>query len=426
VKPSIPRPRIVVLRQIVLPLLGSLVLCVLSAPAFSTDDVANSAAEGRQTKSGLYLRVQLGRSVRTSKLKLGDVISGRLALDVYSGTQELFPKGSEVRLTVDKLARRKRVPNDHWPWVIKFFTPRHENYPTFSSAAVNAPQGHPTNLQVSVIAISPKVEVHAAAKVHSARDEAASPGQKKSSKERKLPPAVMIALEAETPQSDDSNPASQTAESPPRTAAAPQLPAGTQAKVVLLDSISASKSQPGERLVARLIEPVRVGGAMALPEGTLLEGKVVARTPPRMLSRPGSVLLTFTQLQLPKETGIPISASVSAAELDQRSRTKIDPEGKLRGDPPGKAWMLINIGTTAGIAKVADDGTQLVIEAIVSTATDASTAGTARIVATGASGLFLLTRHGRDVVLPRFTEMNIVFDRSVELPPSGSQAQPGK
>jgi hypothetical protein len=44
--------------------------------------------------------------------------------------------------------------------------------------------------------------------------------------------------------------------------------------------------------------------------------------------------------------------------------------------------MLINIGVTAGIAKEVDDGAQLVIEAIVSTATDASTAGTARIVAT--------------------------------------------
>jgi hypothetical protein len=81
--------------------------------------------------------------------------------------------------------------------------------------------------------------------------------------------------------------------------------------------------------------------------------------------------------------------------------------------------MLLNAGITAGIAKEADDATQLLVEALISTATDASTAGTAKIVGLCASGVFMLTRHGRDVVLPRFTEMDITFDRPVSLP--GSQ-----
>jgi hypothetical protein len=79
----------------------------------------------------------------------------------------------------------------------------------------------------------------------------------------------------------------------------------------------------------------------------------------------------------------------------------------------------MNIGVTSGIRKVADDGPQLLVEALVSTATDASTAGTARIAGICASGVFMLTRHGRDVVLPRFTEMNITFDRPVSLPGAG-------
>jgi len=49
------------------------------------------------------------------------------------------------------------------------------------------------------------------------------------------------------------------------------------------------------------------------------------------------------------------------------SHTRIDPEGQLRGDHPGKAWMAINIGVTAGLAKEADDTLQLIIEAVVST-----------------------------------------------------------
>jgi hypothetical protein len=77
--------------------------------------------------------------------------------------------------------------------------------------------------------------------------------------------------------------------------------------------------------------------------------------------------------------------------------------------------MAINLGVTAGLSKEIDDGVQLVIEAIVSAATDASTAGTARIVSSCVSGLYMATRHGRDVVLPRFTEMDISLDRPVSL-----------
>jgi hypothetical protein len=94
----------------------------------------------------------------------------------------------------------------------------------------------------------------------------------------------------------------------------------------------------------------------------------------------------------------------------------LDAGGTLRGDRRGLGWMVLNLAATGGIAKVTDDGLQLVIESIVSTATDVSTAGTARIVAAGMSGIFLLTRHGRDLVLPKYTEMEIVFDRTVKFP----------
>ncbi len=80
--------------------------------------------------------------------------------------------------------------------------------------------------------------------------------------------------------------------------------------------------------------------------------------------------------------------------------------------------MVLNLAATGGIAKLTDDGVQLVIELIVSSATDVSTAGTARIVGACVSGVFLLTRHGRDVVLPKYTEMEIVFDRAAPCFPS--------
>jgi len=384
--------------------------------------------------SSVYVKVELERSVKVSALRTGDVIAGKLAQDVYSGDRALFPAGSQVHLTVDQLGRRRRVPNDHWPWVVKAFTPRYENYPTFQSATVSLPDGKEVPLRVSLIFINreteiraqtqkqrksaePPADANAAVDVLPAQTRSRNTGSEKTgSKSAALGP--IVTLRAATPPETLAVPASSSA-----VLAGPMtLAAGTRAKIILLGQVSASESRPGDFFQARLVEPVRLDSTVVLPEGTLLRGKVVARTPPRMLSRAGSLLLSFTDLTLPGRAGIPAVASVTAAELDQSSHTKIDPEGKLHGDRPGKAWMLMNVGVTAGIAKVADDGTQLLIEAIVETATDASTAGSAKIVAACASGVFMLTRHGRDVVVPKFTEMEITFDRPVSLP--GPQAAP--
>jgi hypothetical protein len=368
---------------------------------------------------GLYLKMQLNNPVRVKALRPGDAIEGKLSQDVYSGDQELFSAGSRAELIVDKLETRRRTPNDHWPWMIKFFGPRHERYPTFQSASVFAANGTKIPLRVSLISMGREREVQARAKkskspvASGSQASAASAANSKPGESAKNASGPVATLEA----------AMLAQEKKPTVAALPgpvTLAAGTQAKVVLLGGISASKNRAGDSFQARVVEPVRLDSKVVLPEGTLVEGKVVKSTAPRVLSRSGSLLLTFTELTLPGGAGIPVAASITAAGLDLRSQTAIDPEGVLHGERPGKVWMLLNAGVTAGIAKEVDDGTQLVIEAIVSTATNASTAGTAKIVATCASGIFMLTRHGRDVVLPKFTQMNIIFDRPVSL--GGPQA----
>jgi hypothetical protein len=115
-------------------------------------------------QSSVYVKVQLEKTVKVSASKPGDVIEGKLVQDVYSGDRELFVGGSRVRLTVDELERRRRVPNDHWPWAVKVFTPRHENYPTFQSATVSLPDGKELALRVSLISINGETEIRAQGK----------------------------------------------------------------------------------------------------------------------------------------------------------------------------------------------------------------------------------------------------------------------
>jgi hypothetical protein len=348
-----------------------------------------------------------------SKLKPGDIVEGKLARDVYSTGHKVFAAGNSVRLAVDHLEKRKRKANDHWPWVVSVFTPRHENYPVFKSATVAQPNGD-NSFGVSLISVSRMREVHAKAKT-------AKPGSVdehgavEASKANVKKPDTTMVLEA----TDIADAAGEKVEeNADMSATRPEtLPAGTRCKILLLGDVSASKSKAGDVIQARLLEPVMLNSTVILPAGSVFEGKVVKKIPPRWLSRAGSLYLTFTELTVPEGRRVPIAASLAGAELDSRSHTKMDAEGRLRGDRPGAAWMAINLGISAGIAKEVDDGVQLIIEAIISTATDASTAGTSRIVASAVSGLYMVSRKGRDVVLPRFTEMDISLDRPVSLNP---------
>jgi hypothetical protein len=138
-------------------------------------------------------------------------------------------------------------------------------------------------------------------------------------------------------------------------------------------------------------------------------------TPPRIPSRAGSLTIAFESVRLPEGLRIPVSASLSSVNVSIGSPLKMDREGKLHGSRPGVLWTLVNAGAAGGIAKEVDDGTQLIVEALISTATDASTAGTARIAGSIVSGTFMLTRKGRDAVLPNHTEMAITLNRSVTL-----------
>jgi hypothetical protein len=73
--------------------------------------------------------------------------------------------------------------------------------------------------------------------------------------------------------------------------------------------------------------------------------------------------------------------------------------------------MLINGGVAGGMAKEVDDATQLIVEAMISTATDASTAGTARIAGSIVSAAYMLTRKGHDVMLTNHTVLTITLNR---------------
>jgi hypothetical protein len=359
-------------------------------------------------------------STQLKKVAPGTTLEGKLARSVYWRDTEVFPQGSTVRLVVDQIeSRKKTYAVDDRPFVIHLFAPRHDVVARFRSVNVLMPGGAEVPLRATFIALTQRAELRAETKKPAGKAVADPGGPAPKIKQQKAVPPWVLTLQVEPegttfPALAEAR-AGKDAGAP---AACPEpctIADGTRMPLVLIEGLSAAKTHQGQTFQAVLLEPVLVGSTIAIPQGSILQGVLAKRVPPRRLYRPGSLNLLFTHLSLPDGAATAIAASPVAAEVDRGTHMTMDSEGRIHAQNPGKARFLLDFGVTGGISKVSDDTTQLIIEAIVSTATDASTAGAARFAAMCASGIFLLTRHGRDVILPPYTEMDVSLSRAVSL-----------
>jgi hypothetical protein len=406
--------------------LGLLTILLILAETYClrAQSMTNSSAIAAEdpTAHALYIKARVEDTKAFRALRPGQTVETTLSEAVYSGNAELFPAASQMVLTVRSIDKCRKVPSNRWPWTVKVFLPRHENCPAFDAGRVLLGDGRKIPLQLTLISTGREREVRVGVGTRKTVKSTAFDGSQARGVDASKIRAAGLTLTFEaTEQLSDADEGSAVSLTPKNAESAelpslPALEAGTEAKVILLSVLSASKSHRGDSFRARLVEPVLMGNGYSLPEGTILEGDVTKAVRPRWLSRSGALLLSFKRIVPSEEAAASVSASMVGAELNQGSQATIDGEGTLHGARPGKLWTLINLATTAGISKEIDDTTQLVFEALISTATDASTAGTARLVSAGVSGLFMITRRGSDVVLPKFTEMRIVFNRSVSAP----------
>jgi len=362
----------------------------------------------------LFVKVQLDSSVKLSSLKAGESVEGNLTRDVYSPENRVFASGSHIRLTVSRVERKRKTPSEKWPWIAKIFLPHHENFPVFNDAAISMPDGSKSAIQASLLSSNRMKEV----RVPPARDRRkksentvsidANPTETGSEKNASAPHGPVLYLEAYR---TGVEPLESSGWVNAGSSGSSIVPAGTVCRVLLLEDISASKSHVGDEIHARLLEPILSDSQVVIPAGSVFEGRVMKATRPRIPSRAGSLTIAFDSVRLPEGHRIPVSASLASVHVNAGSPLKMDREGRLHGSRPGAIWFLINGGVAGGIAKEVDDGAQLIVEAIISTATDASTAGTARIAGSVVSAVFMLTRKGHDVVLPNHTEMAITLNR---------------
>jgi len=174
------------------------------------------------------------------------------------------------------------------------------------------------------------------------------------------------------------------------------VPAETEADIELLSGIHTRLSHVNDRIEARLIKPVMIAGQVALPPGSVLDGRVTRVRSAGRFHRTGELAFRFEQITLPDGESEPMRAVLASLDQARALHVKIDSEGFLRGTR-GLSWKEITGGLFAlgalGTAKLAMAG-----------------AGAWPIlpaIGTGLLGYEFLWPRGNDVSLPPDTECRI-------------------
>src|SRR5271168_4837251 len=95
-----------------------------------------------------------------------------------------------------------------------------------------------------------------------------------------------------------------------------EVPAGTRLEIRLTSSVGSYASKVGSPVSAVLIAPVRVGGELLLPAGSVLTGTVksVRRVGYGVLHEAAALTLEFSQIILPDDETLPLSSKVIAVD----------------------------------------------------------------------------------------------------------------
>ena len=398
-----------------------------SKGAPSLDETHTGRESGATTSlsvpAGALLRASLPPTTKISRLKPNTWLDAEITRPLYGGEREAVPAGSHVRILVESVRIGSPDVASRHGLRAAFARPFHlfrthsvgEYYLALHTASIVPAAGNELPVKVSFLRLGKPVEIRARSKQSGAT--AGGKGQASmqpatntvalpSTSGKKRGPTLMMQLDEAlaVPLSAETS-AFTSSQTNPK-----QGEVGLGARAYLLTAISASKNHEGDAFRARLAEPVR-WGALLLPEGTIVEGRVARRAPPRWLSRPGMLHLEVERVRAPLQAPLPLLGSLKEASVDAGKGLSVDEEGTLRGRRPGVKAALIDLGVTYAIGKIADDSTEAILHIVAANMASTSVTVISRYVGLGSEVAFVVSRRGRDVKLPPYSEIQLEFSR---------------
>lgn len=166
-----------------------------------------------------------------------------------------------------------------------------------------------------------------------------------------------------------------------------QIPAGTTIPVKMKKTLDSGENVPGDQFAAKVLADVKVDGALAIPEGSIVRGEVREVKAAKRGAGNASMTLAFNMLILPDDSAVPIVASLSQQSESKKARNA----AAIGGGAAGGAILGRIIGK---------DTKGAVVGAVVGGA-----------IGTGV----VMAQDGHQVKIPRGTELAIQLDDHLKI-----------
>lgn len=180
------------------------------------------------------------------------------------------------------------------------------------------------------------------------------------------------------------------------------VPTNTVIRVRLNEALSSKTARVGDRFSTTVTEPVHSGGVQVISESSKIWGRVstVTRASKRT---PGSIVVSFTSVQLPNGRTAAINGSLSTLQADD---VNSDNEGTVKGKGQRKRDAVFIGGGAA---------TGAVIGAI---AGGGKGAGIGALIGGGLGTVARVVEKEKEAEVKSGTEFGVILNRSVSLPAS--------
>lgn len=206
---------------------------------------------------------------------------------------------------------------------------------------------------------------------------------------------------------------------------------GSIVQARLLETVTSETAQVGSIVRAEITRPLlSAEGDLILPEGAQLEGEVTQVRPARRFGRDGKLRFRFTRIEMPSGLTQFVNGALAAAEVDSRSRMKLDAEGGARVSPSKVRFIVPAISVAVAMTGVPDneDGvpTGPTVQGAAPGWSGFGLLGSAAALSTPAAAAplgiwgaansiyFNLIRKANELELPANTLLEIRFDRASE------------
>jgi len=124
------------------------------------------------------------------------------------------------------------------------------------------------------------------------------------------------------------------------------VPADTVISVRMDSTLSSKSSHVGDHFSATVAVPVYVNGAVVIPAGATVEGRVTEVTPARRMARSGTIAVEFEDLVLPDGTRLALDGTLTSD--DPEVRRQIDDENRVSGRDIRRTGVFIGSSGAVG------------------------------------------------------------------------------